>query len=536
MHPKTEHPDSVVNIRRPLWSACLLPALFIGHCSVFASSRPSTCASVSVESCGSDQAQTSSFGGDVTFRVSQPPSASQVTIPPVNETVKRLNGKGRQHAGDFQALRLSDPFRLSTDGSDRATAYNGVNKIVSVGDKTHVVWLDQEGSLFYVRIATFDRVKKLWSETFTIDEAIDNHGGAAIAADSTGHLHVVYYPHSQHPFRYRRSLAPNDASAWTPVEMFGMNGTYPSIVVLADDTLVMAARQSHWQEPWSVSIYRRPAGGRWTEAQPIVTGNAGQWLKGAHPDYYSSIFFQSLAVGIDGRTVHLTLAIAEPAFGNLQDRRGYVVGYVYSRDGGNTWRGKANKIYKTPIAPQQLDIVDGTALPKHDTTDFFVGNVSVDPKGKPWVMYCRLDRRPYDTFLAVRDAHGRWRKIRLLPVIRREYPTLEPTIPGAATFDAKGNLYVVLTLTDRSAKGQYPYWVHATNRVLVLVSADFGRNFDMRLLSGKAGTIDWLPSIEMATSTPVAGAPGVIFTRSVLDPSVPYRTVSNHVYFLGLSK
>jgi len=46
---------------------------------------------------------------------------------------------------------------LSERGCGRATAYSEFNKIVSIGGKTHVSWLDSEGGKFLVRVQTLDK-------------------------------------------------------------------------------------------------------------------------------------------------------------------------------------------------------------------------------------------------------------------------------------------------------------------------------------------------------------------------------------------
>ena len=66
---------------------------------------------------------------------------------------------------------------LSVEGSGRATAYSDQHKIITVQDKTHVVWLDADQLRFLVRGRTLDRTTGQWSEVVTIGEAQDNHGG-----------------------------------------------------------------------------------------------------------------------------------------------------------------------------------------------------------------------------------------------------------------------------------------------------------------------------------------------------------------------
>ena len=120
---------------------------------------------------------------------------------------------------------------ISSTGSGRATAYLESTKIITYADKTHVAWLDSVAEGFRVRIRTRDAVSGAWSPVWTIGEAANNHGGPALTVDRDGYLHVVYYAH-HHPVRYRRSVRPNDASAWGPIEAFGENLTYPALVAM----------------------------------------------------------------------------------------------------------------------------------------------------------------------------------------------------------------------------------------------------------------------------------------------------------------
>ena len=118
------------------------------------------------------------------------------------------------------------PFLLSSQGCGRATGYAETNKIVTLDGKTHVAWLDSVGDKFPVRVRTLDRKTGNWSETYTVGNAYDNHGGPALTLDSQGYLHIVYHPHHQ-PFRYRRSKRPNDASQWEPEEQFALSVVTP---------------------------------------------------------------------------------------------------------------------------------------------------------------------------------------------------------------------------------------------------------------------------------------------------------------------
>lgn len=139
--------------------------------------------------------------------------------------------------GDVKTM--DEIFVLAADGCGRATGYAETNKIVTLDGKTHVTWLDSVAEGFRVRIRTFTHATGQWSPTITVGDAHDNHGGPALAVDSKGYLHIVYYPH-HHPFRYRHSLRPNDAAEWSEETQIGERCTYPTLMVGPDDTLCIA--------------------------------------------------------------------------------------------------------------------------------------------------------------------------------------------------------------------------------------------------------------------------------------------------------
>ena len=106
---------------------------------------------------------------------------------------------------------MSTPFILSETGSGRATAYIESSKVITCQGKTHVAWLDTPPEGFRIKTRSRDNETGAWSDTVTVGEAVDNHGGPAMTIDAEGYLHIVYFSH-HHPFRYHRSVRPNEAS------------------------------------------------------------------------------------------------------------------------------------------------------------------------------------------------------------------------------------------------------------------------------------------------------------------------------------
>lgn len=128
---------------------------------------------------------------------------------------------------------------LSERGSTRATRYATANKIVTLGRKTHVAWLD---SISRTMVASFDRESQSWSQPVHVGEGTDNHGGPALTCDSGGFLHIIFGPHAGEPFQHSRSARPNDSTEWVRLPRFGVHPTYPSLVCDPDDTLHLVYR------------------------------------------------------------------------------------------------------------------------------------------------------------------------------------------------------------------------------------------------------------------------------------------------------
>jgi len=398
------------------------------------------------------------------------------------------------------ARTVSTPFALSQVGCGRATAYAESNKIVTLGNKTHVAWLDSEKGRFVVRVRTLHRDTHSWSPAFTVGQAHDNHGGPALAADSAGHLHIVYGPH-HHPFRYRRSARANDASQWTQEQRFGTRCTYPALVCQPDDTLLLACRESTAKR-WVLNLYRKPADGQWQGPRTLLHGGA--------PSGYTR-WQTALALGPDGAlgTLHMGFMLYESGLKGL----GYAVGYLRSGDGGKTWRRSDGTKVALPATPATIDLVAGARSPA-SPANFRPGNIAVDPKGSPWLIYCRMDRRPFRTWLARPTGKGQWQETPLLPAIQRKWPKRGVKTPGDLAFDRDGVLYVVVTTVPADVTDKTAQWGHPSAEVALLVSKDQARTFRAFGISPHdAATPNWLPNLERPTRHVPIGAPSLIYTH-----------------------
>jgi hypothetical protein len=260
---------------------------------------------------------------------------------------------------DGDTLALGEPVKVAEDVVGQCLHSGGPAASATADGKTHVVWgevsgtpegegADERGVPTYV--ATYDHATGEVSEKVLLGYAPpvnDVHNVPAITMDSEGYLHVLTGAHGQ-PFKYTRSLRPNDASEWTKAEPILSTGamtnegevgrqTYISLVCDRDDTLHAAFRQWRTDKEYhggaqfaALSVQRKPKGGEWTDpADPLVIGVV--------PGY--SIWYHKLTVDRVG-----DLWLSYSYWTNDKSYQGQFPGryhhraVIVSRDGAQTWK------------------------------------------------------------------------------------------------------------------------------------------------------------------------------------------------------
>jgi len=416
------------------------------------------------------------------------------------------------------ADRATGRFLLSSNGCGRATGYAETNKIVTWDDKTHVAWIDSTPKGFRIRIRTLDRPSGQWSGAVTVGEAFDNHGGPALTVDSEGFLHVVYYPH-HHPFRYRKSKRPNDASEWEEERQFGERCTYPTLVCGPEKTLYLTCRRSFGREPWQVELWRKPPKGDW-EGPTLVA-------RSRYPGY--SHFQESLAWCPKHRVLHLACRFHENtdknAYGRLQ-----TVGYMASDDCGRSWRRADGSPIATPATADSIEVLASGGVDA--ARGLRAGALAVDARGRPHVVYSVSEAGKSETVLATPNGDAGWRRRKLSPFLPEPWRDWQMGMSGGVTFTTGGDAVVVATI-QRAASGD-DTWGHASNEVVRLTSSDGGETFSCQLVSQPdQATSHWLPNIERPTGhNTVPSPPGIIYTAG---PPGGKNTdiLSNGVYWVG---
>lgn len=419
----------------------------------------------------------------------------------------------------WPALSFGAGTLLSTSGSGRATAYLESTKIIRHEGKTHVAWLDSSDDGFRVRIRTRDEASGTWSETWTIGEAADNHGGPALVLDGAGYLHVIYYAH-HHPVRYRRSVRPNDASEWTEIEKFGKDLTYPAVVCDSDNSLIFTARRSYEDRPWELEMWRRTEEKGWYKVGPII--------RTRFPGYAQ--FAASLAWGPKRERLHLATRIYETIESDTSVPL-TTIGYLSSADGGMTWQTSNGESVKLPVSAETIDRIasaDG-ALGRVLSG----GSMDVSPEGTPYVLYSERIQGTSHGYLASPQESPGWRQQILNPYLPESVRNQSLYFYGGLGFSETGGLLMVGTLMDLGPTDLA--WGDPSMEIVLLYSATGSAPFNGHLVRSPDATMPrWLPNIERRTGfNRVEGWPAVVYMEGERGASLDER-MENKVWFFDL--
>lgn len=376
-------------------------------------------------------------------------------------------------------LQYGDPFLLSSTGSTRATAYGWSNRIVTVGDKTHVVWLD---AIARVCGRTFDHATGQWGPTFPLFDGADNHANPSLSADRAGRLRLVYGPHgwygnwNQGRVKWTMSESPGQWDRWAPEVSFGYNATGASIVHHPEGLDAVVCRGG--EPPASTVFHRQRKLGGWTTARELFR----QDIEPQYTHHYGHLLCDS-----EGRLFAACHFYNVGGIGNRDPRlmRSHGMAVLKSTDLGDTWTDLRGEPVRVPTLYNER-----IALPPLDT-DMYVNSLALGPGGQLFALTMQHgleDRR----LLLSRWEGGEWKTQHLEKVL----PGDRVSVDGSLTIDARGKIHVAVTAPLPLEVGGSPWWGHPTSEVFHLFSSDGAESFECRRISHPNGTAaSWLPSL-----------------------------------------
>ena len=428
--------------------------------------------------------------------------------------------------GLTQLIKASEPFLISSVGSERATTGAG-NKIVTFKGKTHVVWQKAARLGYFNKVRTFDHATRQWTNAVSLNQGVDNHARPVITVDHQGYLHVVMSGHNS-AVTYRRSLRPNDASEWGPVEEAG-TGTYPSIACGRDNSIYLAVRALGQK---GADLYVRPMNGKWTKQARIVKRG----------DKYSGYAGFSTGLTIDREGVlHSVCNVYEGKSGAHQ-----ALCYMRSRDSGKTWETANGKTVAVPARPEDMDLLldDSSKRLKVVTWPWINsrGNVVTDSHGRVYVAFVSHIEKPGAVMLAVTGDDGKW-TTQTITTAEQAFPQMRPygsSVTLSITADDAIQLLLELVpLDDGWVQGRplrtTVFREEPVKRLVLLVSRDRGKTFSLRSIV-EPGKMFNMANMERPTGAnllPAGRIPAIVYFDGTCRYPKQGEVITNNVYFLG---
>src|SRR6266545_3952074 len=248
-------------------------------------------------------------------------------------------------------------------GDPRAVYYQGAHR------RTYVGWIDHAGS---IQVGSYDhdtgvRVTATLKQNFQIDD----HNNPSLLVRPDGHLIAFWSAHIGGRMYYRRTVGPEDVTAWEPERFVPTNSegpwgyTYPNPVQLSAEgnRIWLFWRGGNFNPTFSTSDDEV----HWTPARTLIRV----------PDQRPYVKYASN--GTD--TIHFAFTQGHP--------RNLVTNIYYARyRAGRLERASGAPIAplsQAPIVPSQADRIYTAAL--HHGQRAWVHDVAADAAGRPVVTY-----------------------------------------------------------------------------------------------------------------------------------------------------
>jgi hypothetical protein len=216
----------------------------------------------------------------------------------------------------------------------------------------------------------------------------------------------------------------------------------------------------------------------------------------------------ALAVDAAG-TLHLGFHVYD-----VRPPGGKAVGYLRSRDRGDTWESADGVAVRLPAGPESPVFIE-----KDPSFDMRIGNLALDRSGRPWLAVLHLEASPRRLVLWCLE-QGHWQAVEMLAVLEAKQPGKE-FFSATITFDRNDRLYVAATVMEAGAEKRVAnpdkpgkFFGHPLSEVVLFLSDNGGKTFDLVPVSEPdRQKPNWLPSIERPSSSHPIGTPHLLFTQ-----------------------
>jgi BNR repeat-containing family member len=338
-------------------------------------------------------------------------------------------------------------------GDPRAVYYQGAHR------RTYVGWINSAGS---IQVSSYDHDSGARvTATIKANFQVDDHNNPSLLLRPDGHLIAFWSAHIGGRMYYRRTVNPEDVTAWEPERYVPTNTagqwgyTYPNPVQLSAEgnRIWLFWRGGNFNPTFSTSDDEAT----WTPARTLIS------VPGQRP------YVKYDSNGVD--TIHAAFTQAHP--------RNLATDIYYVRYKAGTLQ-RANgaviePISQAPIVPSQADRIYTAAL--HHNAPAWVHDVAADAAGRPVVTYASFPTAGDHRYHYSRWTGSRWEDHEIARAGgSMSVDPAEPHYSGGITLDHEDPSIVYLS---RQVGGRFQVYLWRTS--------DGGHTWTSRQVSG--GTV-----------------------------------------------
>lgn len=263
---------------------------------------------------------------------------------------------------------------------------------VGVHDRTYISWVTSDGK---IQVRYFDHTTKTFSDTKTVDdlgqdfgiEARDDHNAPSLLILPDGRLLIFYAVHDvNNAFFMKISGAPEDISSWGDRTVIADEGTrtpynYPQAKLLDDGTIALFYRRGNYYNSDEYYKISKDAGKSFGTPTALIDFGAD--------GVYAFVYVQN-------NNIHVAWnkSISDPPRKDVY--------YMYSPDGGKTWKKKNGDDLPLPVTAENADIVFDS---KNDRA--YVWDIVVDSTQEPYIVFAHK-QDPFHEFRFARWSGTAW--------------------------------------------------------------------------------------------------------------------------------
>ncbi|MDA3872813.1 MAG: BNR-4 repeat-containing protein [Kiritimatiellae bacterium] len=283
--------------------------------------------------------------------------------------------------------------------------------------KIYIVYqANEHGHPAHPHIIVYDRQSESWSDAVRIGETEhwDHHFCPILWFDQQEHIHVLYHCHNNFGGLHLVSQQACDISKWQTAPKIAPSVSYPRVIPMADNTLLLFYRVSGHLGYWTYRL-SKDGGFTWTEANKLIDFDHNpETDKDKWAGSYHSIF-----PSIDRKSLHMAFVYwdEEKTTNPLYHRKFVSINrhhLYYAKLEIAT--GTLTTIEGSPVGNAPVNRKEAEKCKVWDT-GFQLTNmpyISIDEKDSPSFILPVSEKSPWECgFYYVHRASGEWEKIRI---------------------------------------------------------------------------------------------------------------------------